>query len=429
MGANLGFTCLDDWLHWLEQQHPSNAIELGLDRIRRVANCLLDKSPIAKQIITVSGTNGKGSTVAYISSILQQTGLRYGALTSPHLLRFNERISLQGEPVDDALLCTAFDRANRACYQAGNPPVQLTYFEFNTIIAFDLMQQADLDVAVLEVGLGGRLDAVNLIDADIAVLTSIGLDHQEWLGHDRASIAREKAGIFRSGKIAICGDPEPPQSVAEYANQIGAHLLCKGVEFDDSKQQWSGLDNTGQPSSLSLPQVKLSAMNVAAAVQAIKSLPFAISDQTIITGLQQAYLAGRFQIESVAGKQVILDVAHNPQAAAHLASQLQCYPVTGQTWAIVAMLSDKNYASMLAHLLPHIDYWQLASTVGPRGLLAKTLGSTLANMGLKRDHWQCYDTIETAFCDTIQRTTGVDRILVFGSFVTVAEVLQQLTSR
>jgi dihydrofolate synthase/folylpolyglutamate synthase len=426
MEADLAFTCLDDWLDWLEKQHPSDVIELGLTRIRQVAACLLDNRPIAKQVITVSGTNGKGSTIAYLGSILQQTNLRYGALTSPHLLRFNERISLHGVPVNDELLCAAFTRVNRARYQAGDDPVQLTYFEFNALLAFDLMQRAQLDVALLEIGLGGRLDAVNLIDADIAVLTSIGLDHQDWLGYDLMSIGREKAGIFRPGKTAICGDPESPASVSEYANQIGACILRKGVEFDASQQQWRGLNTSGQPYSLSLPPVKLPAMNVAAVVQAIKLLPFTISDQAIISGLQQARLAGRFQVETVAGKQVILDVAHNSQAAAHLATQLQCSSVAGRTWAVMAMLSDKDYGSVITHLLHHIHDWQLASTSGQRGLPASSLGSVLVAAGVKNNNWQSFDTVDAAFHDTIQRADDVDRIVVFGSFATVGAVLQKL---
>ncbi|MDP6968703.1 MAG: bifunctional tetrahydrofolate synthase/dihydrofolate synthase [Gammaproteobacteria bacterium] len=422
MNVPASFTTAQQWLTWLEQQHPIHDIDLGLGRIGQVAKHLLGERPIAKQVITVAGTNGKGSTIAFLGAILKAAGITYGALTSPHLVRFNERISFNGEMVSDADLCASFGRVNQARHGASNSPVELTYFEFNALVAFDLMQQKQPDVALLEVGLGGRLDAVNIIDPDIAIVTSIAVDHVDWLGSDPEVIGREKAGIFRAGKAAIFGQVDGPKSVAAEARKLGAQWYQNGEHFSQHKQIWCDGN-----SRLTLPKVSLPAMNVAAVVQAIKLLPYAISDKDIQSGLHQARVAGRYQQLTWRGKQIILDVAHNPHAATNLCSTLaqEKVPVHG----VFAILSDKDYNAVINIMSGHLEQWFLAPTVGPRGLRLEDLSQSLHNSGVKKDRYHACDNIQQALTQAVNYADKADKILVFGSFQTVGEVLAYLETQ
>ena len=419
MSYKLAFNQASEWLAWLEQQHPSHEIDMGLARIGVVAKRLLADAPIAKQVITVAGTNGKGSSVAFLASIMGQAGLSYATLTSPHFVRFNERIQLHGKPVSDTALCGSFERVNQARYDAQGVATVLTYFEFNALLAFDLMQRANLDVAILEIGLGGRLDAVNLIDSDVAIVTSISVDHVDWLGDNIDLIGREKAGVYRAGKPAIVGALDCPSSVADYAHEIGAQCLQNGIDFELEANQWSNKAGL----TMTLPKVCLPPMNVAAVVQAVVSLSFEIDAEDIAQGLADARLMGRFQRLEWQGKQVILDVAHNPQAAQNLAHELANENCEGQTIAVLAMLGDKDYPQVINALSASFDQWMLSSSEGPRGLLSSELGQQLSLNGVADAQFDTFNAPTEAFVAAIAAAGPADRVIVFGSFVTVGEVL------
>ena len=425
MSQTLSFDQASDWLTWLEQQHPSHKIDMGLTRIRHVSKRLLSDAPIAKQVITVAGTNGKGSSVAFLTSILEQAGLTYASLTSPHFVRFNERIQFQGEPVDDATLCASFERVNKARYDADDGVATvLTYFEFNALLAFDLMQRANLDVAVLEIGLGGRLDAVNLIDADVAIVTSISVDHVDWLGDNVDVIGREKAGIYRANKPAIVGALDCPSSVAQYAHEINAQCFQNGVDFKVESGTWSNTSGL----TIDLPETKLPAMNMAAVVQAVHCLTYDIKACDIVLGLSKARLMGRFQRLEWQGKQLILDVAHNPQAAQNLATTLSNEACEGKTIAVLAMLGDKDYQQVIAALSVNFDHWMLASSEGVRGLSSLELAGETAKCGVNSGQVTTYETPDNAFAKAVEMASEKDRIIVFGSFVTVGAVLAIIES-
>lgn len=419
MSYKLAFNQASEWLAWLEQQHPSHEIDMGLARIGFVAKRLLADAPVAKQVITVAGTNGKGSSVAFLAAIMEQAGLTYATLTSPHFVRFNERIQLHGKPVSDDALCSSFERVNQARYDAQGVATLLTYFEFNALLAFDLMQRANLDVAILEIGLGGRLDAVNLIDSDVAIVTSISVDHVDWLGDDISLIGREKAGVYRAGKPAIVGALDCPRSVADYAHEIGAQCLQNGIDFKLEGNHWSNQAGL----TMTLPKVSLPPMNVAAVVQAVVSLSFEIDAKHIAQGLAGARLMGRFQRLQWQGKQVILDVAHNPQAAQNLALELAKENCEGQTIAVVAMLGDKDYPQVINALSGCFGQWMLASSGGPRGLSSSELGQQLSLSGVADAQFDTFNNPTDAFVAAIAAAGPADRVIVFGSFVTVGEVL------
>ena len=424
MSQTLSFDHADDWLTWLELQHPSHEIDMGLERIRQVSKRLLRDEPIAKQVITVAGTNGKGSSVAFLTAILEEAGLSYASLTSPHFVRFNERIQLQGKPVDDAALCASFERVNRARYDLVGVATALTYFEFNALLAFDLMQRADIDVAVLEIGLGGRLDAVNLIDADVAVVTSISVDHVDWLGDNLELIGREKAGIYRAHKPAIVGALDCPTSVAQYAQEINAQCMQNGVDFKVENNTWSNTLGL----SIDLPETNLPPMNMAAVVQAISCLSFEIKVADVVLGLRKARLHGRFQRLEWQGKQLILDVAHNPQAAQNLAATLDKEVCEGKTIAVLAMLGDKDYQQVIKVLSTSFTHWMLASSEGVRGLSSLELANQLALNGVASNCVIEHDTPLLAFTQAVTMASKQDRIVVFGSFVTVGAVLALIES-
>jgi len=412
---------LDDWLAWMESHHPRQ-IELGLERVAGVAaNLTLDLSGSA--IVTVGGTNGKGSCVAFLDAMLRAQGYRVGCYTSPHLMRYNERVAIDGAAVDDAQMCAAFS----AVEQALNG-ISLTYFEFGTLAALWLLQRARLDVIVLEVGLGGRLDAVNIIDPNVAVLTTIDLDHQDYLGSDRESIGREKAGIFRADTPAICLDAEPPRTVVDYARQIGARWYPRGDAFvfnaHEQSWDWSGAGLPHNAAYRELPLPALPLPSAAAALAALQCLPLAISEDAIRRGLKSATLQGRFQQLQRRGVDIILDVAHNPQAAHWLAQRLQRLPKR-KTHAVLAIMADKDVEAVIAALQAQIDGWFVGDLIGnPRALPAAQLSALLtARAGVAA---LVANSIEHAFSTALERAQAGERVVVFGSFFTVAAVLAQL---
>lgn len=412
------FTTLDDWLRWQETLHP-RTIDLGLERVQTVLRRLQPEPP-TYTVITVGGTNGKGSCVAVLDAILRAGGYRVGAYTSPHLLRYNERIRIDDVAVDDAALCRTFARID-----AARSDVSLTYFEFGALAALELFREVGIDVAVLEVGLGGRLDAVNVIDADAALVVSIALDHTDWLGSDRDSIGYEKAGIYRSGQPAICADPDPPPRLLKYAERIGAQLLCvnRDYHFARTGSTWRWQSGESHLNDLPLPALagdhQLS--NAAAALMTLASLRdrLPIPPEAIHAGLRDVELTGRFQI--IPGPvEWILDVAHNPHAAAVLADQLRARPVTGKTLAVFGLLADKDADGIIAALTGIIDTWYAVTLDGARGQTSAELTSLLWAKGAQAE---ALVDIQDA-CQMV-RAAAVpgDRIVVFGSFHTVAPVL------
>lgn len=416
MTATTATRSLSEWLAWLETQHPK-AIDLGLERVGQVADRLQARQP-GCPVITVGGTNGKGSTVATLVSIYRAAGLRVGSYTSPHILAFNERICVDGRPVDDATLVQAF-----AIVEAARADVSLTYFEFTTLAAFVIFRQAKLDVLVLEVGLGGRLDAVNLIDADVAVVTSIGIDHVEYLGDSREKIAIEKAGIFRRGRPAICGDDDPPASLLAAAGTAGAVLLCKHRDFDfrDDGESWSWHDAARQLGDLPRPALALT--NAATAVAAVFAAPLTVSEAALREGLRLAALPGRLQTVATAPL-VLLDVAHNPHGATFLMQQLPLAAAGQQTHAVFAMLADKDIAGVIDACLGHVDHWHVADLAVPRGAAAERLLPLLLERGCHVAGR--YPGVASALAAARQQVRPADRILVFGSFYTVAAAQQAL---
>jgi dihydrofolate synthase/folylpolyglutamate synthase len=407
---------LHDWLAWLEVQHPK-AIDLGLERAGQVADRLQARD-MGCPVITVGGTNGKGSTVATLVSIYRAAGLRVGSYTSPHILHFNERICIDGQPVDDARLVQAFE-----AIEAARGDVSLTYFEFTTLAAFVIFRESKLDVVVLEVGLGGRLDAVNLIDADVAVVTSIGIDHVEYLGDTREKIAIEKAGIFRRDRPAICGDDDAPTTLIARARDIGALLQRKHHDFDfsDDGDSWSwqgsGRALTG------LPKPALALTNAATALAAVFAAPMAVPEAALRDGLARAGLAGRLQTVASAPL-VLLDVAHNPHGAAFLMKQLPPARPGQATHAVFAMLGDKDVAGVIDACLGRVDHWHVAGLAVPRGASAERLLPLLLERGCHVAGR--YHSVAAALQAARQQATPADRILVFGSFYTVAAAQQAL---
>lgn len=417
------FNNLQKWLEWQEELHFT-AIELGLDRCTAVAGNmgLLNPDFI---VISVAGTNGKGSSVTMMDSIFRNSGYKTGCYTSPHLIRYNERIKLDGDEVTDEMLCESFSRIDRA-----RGDISLTYFEFGTLAALDIFHNTDIDVALLEVGLGGRLDAVNCIDADVALISSIDLDHMQWLGTNRESIAHEKAGIFRGNKPAVCSDPHPPVTVLEYAEAIGATLYIPGRDFnyrlsdDNWSWQWDSVvyENLPRPDQYNSCQIQ-NAAGVLMVLNTLKSrLP--VDDRAIEKGLEDFSLAGRFQMLSE-GTQTILDVAHNNQSAKMLVHNLKQFPNSGKTHIIIGMLKDKDRKSVLGELIEIADYWHTVTISNPRGSDSETIKNELLELGVNVPISE-NDTVADAFLK-LQDETGIhDRIVVTGSFLTVGDAMKHL---
>ncbi|MEJ3666535.1 bifunctional tetrahydrofolate synthase/dihydrofolate synthase [Stutzerimonas stutzeri] len=416
---------LADWLAYLEQLHPT-AIDMGLDRVRAVAARMAMTRP-APLVVTVTGTNGKGSTCAFIASLLNAQGLKIGSYSSPHLLRYNERVLLSGREASDAELCEAF-----AVVEAARGEISLTYFEMGTLAAFWLFERAGLDAVVLEVGLGGRLDAVNIVDADLAVITNIGLDHADWLGNSRESVAYEKAGILREGKPALCGDLDPPQPLLDHANSLSAPLLLRGRDFDlamgAGDWHWRGVDAAGAPLELhGLPLLTLPMENAALALQAYAMLGLPWDPARLARALLQTRVVGRLDSRQVVwnGRRIalLLDVGHNPHAAAFLAQRLEQRPVAGTRLAVFGLLADKDLSGVLDALVPSILDWAVAPLPTPRTQSATQLAQALLERGASVSE---YATIEQALDAQCARAESVDEILVFGSFYCVAAALEWL---
>lgn len=424
---------LSQWLQYLEALHPK-AIELGLDRIRTVAGKLALDSSATKFV--VAGTNGKGSTCAMLEAILLASGWRVGMYTSPHLIDFNERARINGQTVSDADLINAFE-----IVESARGEVSLTYFEFTTLAVLWLFAREPLDALVLEVGLGGRLDAVNIVDADCSIVTSIDLDHQDWLGDTREAIGLEKAHVYRPGRPAICADPQPPQTLIDHAAQIDADLWLFGRDFNYSgdRQQWGFAGRHGRRNALAYPALRganqlLNASGALAALESVRDrIP--VTQQAVRQGLIQAALPGRFQI--LPGQPVvILDVAHNPHAASVLEKNLGNMGFHPYTYAVFGMMADKDVQAVVAHLAKRIDRWYCVDLPGARAMAGDKLADLVRRVS---DEQRSPDDepAEIEVCQTpsqayemvCQKANPDDRIVVFGSFLTVAGVLEHLRRR
>jgi dihydrofolate synthase / folylpolyglutamate synthase len=421
------------WLRHLESLHPKGqgGIELGLERVSRVKAELQQTQNCP--LIIVGGTNGKGSTCAYLEAIYTFAGYRVGCYTSPHLLEYNERIRVDRAPVDDATLCQAFAKVEAARQAAGNSA--LTYFEFGTLAAWEVFAARQVEIVILEVGLGGRLDAVNVYEADCAIVTGIALDHTDWLGPTRESIGYEKAGIYRRGQPAICADPEPPKSLLDHAAAISADLRLLGRDFGyfGDKTQWTfwQRENEGavtRRGGLANPSLRGACQlrNASAVLTAVDALKYRlpVSMQAIRRGLLEPELKGRFQV--VPGRPVVvLDVAHNPQAVSVMADNLGEMGFFEKTIAVVGMLADKDIAGALGTLAGKIDVWLLASLDVPRGASAEALAAVVES-GKLGGQVECCASPEEAFMRAAKRAGENDRILTFGSFYTVAAVMRAM---
>jgi len=413
---------LDGWLSHLERLHPKS-IALGLDRVQQVRL----KMGLAPDfpVVTVAGTNGKGSTCAMLERILTEAGYRVGCYTSPHLLRYNERVRIHCHEAEDGQLCRAF-----AAVEAARGDIALTYFEFGTLAAVWLFAEAGIDVAVLEIGLGGRLDAVNVFDPDCAIVTSIALDHMDYLGNSRDSIGQEKAGIYRPGVPALCGDTDPPASIPQTARSVGADYRQIGVDFgyevaDDGWIFWS---DDRRSETLPLPALSgaFQLDNACCVLEALQVLAdrLPVSLEQTRAGLAHVELSGRFQ-RLRNNPQIVVDVAHNPHAARGLAGNLGKNKVLGRTVAVFAMLADKDMAGVVEAVHGEIDEWLVAGIDQPRGATA----SHLAGIVRCHAHGRAvaeFDRVTDALAHACRSTGENDRIVVFGSFYTVADVLRAL---
>lgn len=437
---------LSEWLAYLELIH-SKPIDMGLDRVKVVQQHM--NFSLNGVVFTVAGTNGKGSTCAMLESILVQAGYKVGMYTSPHLIRFTERARINGEEVTEHDLIAAFEQVENARTATST---SLTYFEFTTLAVAWIFAQLDLDAVVLEVGLGGRLDAVNVFDTDCAICTSVDIDHQAFLGPDRESIGREKAGIFRAGKPAIVGDPKPPQSVIEHANSIGADLwlFARDFNYSGDKQQWAYGGRNMRRAALAYPALRgtnqlLNASAALAALEAVRDrLP--VPAQSIRQGFLLVEWPGRFQV--LPGQPtVVLDVGHNPHAAAHLRESLDNMGFFPYTHCIFGMLADKDAVEVVKALKDRVDHWHLVPLEGDRGRTTGQLMQQLVQAGVDSPSFdwvansqalakggiakqapeksvQSYESVSQAYAVVTSAVPPNDRILVFGSFLVVAQAMQ-----
>ena len=416
---------LGEWLAYLEQLHPS-AIDMGLERSQKVlARLALGK--LAPRVVTVTGTNGKGSTCAFVASMLRAQGLKVGVYSSPHLLRYNERVLIDGQEASDAQLCEAF-----AAVEAARGDISLTYFEMGTLAAFWLFHRSGLDAVVLEVGLGGRLDTVNVVDADLALVTSIGVDHVDYLGDTRELVAFEKAGIFRQGKPALCGDLDPPQPLLDKALELAAPLFLRGRDFDlasaESGWHWRGTTADGVQVELrDLPLLDLPMENATLALQAYLLMGLPWDAGQIRQALLDTRITGRLDRRMVnwQGKRIelLLDVGHNPHAAEYLARRLSAQPLKGRRLAVFGLLADKDLGGVLEPLQGLVDEWAVAPLQTPRSRPAAELAGALTNLGVAV---KSYASVDAALEGQCAQATADDQILLFGSFFCVAEALEWL---
>ncbi len=420
---------LSDWLTHLESLHPRGqaGIELGLDRVRVVKDRLAQRQTCP--VITVAGTNGKGSTCAMLERILRSAGYRTGLYTSPHLLQYNERVRIDGQPVADERLCEAFARVESA-----RGTEALTYFEFGTLAAWEVFAAAAVDVVILEVGLGGRLDATNSYDTDCAVVTTIDLDHMDYLGPTREAIGREKAGICRTGRPLVCGDANPPQSLAGTCRLASADFLQIGRDFGFLRQEgqwqwwqlWHGADR--KLGGLAFPALRgdYQLHNASCALMALEALRdrLPVAAQDIRRGLAEVEVAGRCQV--LPGQpQIVLDVAHNPQAAAALTSSLGGMGFARTTWAVFGMMADKDIEAVVLALKPRVDRWLCCDLPGARAASAEVLREALEKVGAGETA-TTFASPAAALAFAQENANGDDRILAFGSFLTVADVMRSL---
>jgi dihydrofolate synthase/folylpolyglutamate synthase len=411
---------LPAWLALLESRHAETVINMGLDRVLAVKERL--QLGFNCPVIMVAGTNGKGSTCAMLESILLGAGYRVGLYIKPHFLDFNERARINGDMASDATLVAAFNAV-----EAARGDTALTYFEFTTLAIMQLLSQAGMDVVILEVGLGGRLDAVNIVDADVAIVTSVDIDHTDYLGDTREKIGYEKAGIFRPGKVAICSDPVPPQSLIDHAEAIGADLWLMGRDFNymGDKQQWNYGGRSQRRNALAYPSLRganqiLNACAALAALEALK-LQLPVGAQEVRTGLVTVELPGRFQV--LPGRpSVILDVAHNPHAAAALNQNLGNMGFYRYTYAVFGSMHDKDIDGVIAAMSEHVDHWCLATLPSPRSASAAELAAKVQAVQPERDERTItlFDDPAAAYANAVSRAGEDDRIVVFGSFLTVA---------
>ena len=415
----MSYQSLDDWLAWQTTLH-AREIELGLDRIETVASRLgLLDCPF--KVITVAGTNGKGSSVAMLSAILDCAGYKVGTYTSPHILRYNERIKISLQCADDQELCASFTRIDQA-----RETISLSFFEFATLAALDIFHQHQVDIAVLEVGLGGRLDATNMIDCDLALITSIGLDHTEWLGDNRESIGFEKAGILRSGKPAICSDSQPPQSIQQVARDKNAALYQIGDDFgfETFDTHWNFVSDDHAITNLPMPNLEglIQVQNAAGVIKGLQCLQdLDIPETAIREGLQKLDLDGRFQRLSK-HCEVILDVAHNHDSAKNLARNLAANANQKRTIAVFSVLSDKDVESIAELIHPFVTDWYIAVVNSARGMDISKVKQALEAHTCPQSISQ-FDSVELAYQQALLDATTEDRVLVFGSIFTVSEVL------
>lgn len=440
---------ISDWLVWLDQIHPQN-IELGLERVAIVANRLLltpidtdtaldnsanvaaQQKRIADKTVVVAGTNGKGSSVAALEKLLVKAGKRVGVYTSPHFQHYNERFRINGVEADDAEICAALHKIERA-----RADVALTYFEFSTLVALELFSQAELDVAILEVGLGGRLDAVNIVRADLALITRIDLDHQDWLGDTRELIGAEKAGILRENSLFVCADADPPASVVAIAAEKGASSYFIGKHFlvSPSKDIEGFNLTTAAGVSHLLPDTGLHPASLAAAVQAAELLGLSLAPARVSSILSRVSLVGRQQLIKLAGRSLVLDVAHNPSAVQHLRTSFQSgarFAQAKRTVAVFAVMADKEWADMVDIIHDVIDHWFLAELPGnDRAESAPKIATYLQNNG--QPHAECFDNVgagvDAALLKAQQLSTDgtSTQVVVFGSFFTVAAAMEHIT--
>jgi dihydrofolate synthase / folylpolyglutamate synthase len=419
---SLNSRSLSDWLLYIDTLHPSR-IELGLERIGKVAQRLAVVS-FNCPVVTVAGTNGKGSTVALIAAILNAAGYRVGTYTSPHLIHYQERIQLSGHCIGDQDLCRAFVQIEKT-----RADISLTYFEFGTLAALWTFKQAALDAIILEVGLGGRLDAVNCVDADLAIISMIDLDHMDSLGDTREKIGFEKAAIMRPNRPCVCGDFAPPQSLLNTALSLACPLYRQGIEFDYKMQVQSWSWNSQQLSLRDLPLPNIDLQNAATVLQAIELLGdhFIITPLAIQEGLKRAFVPGRFHIIEKNARQIIIDVAHNPAGGECLSKRLANTPCLGNTYVLVGMLANKDIINTLRPLRHHADRWYVCDLAEQRGAKAEKLKQSLLDLEISQTILE-FSSPELAFQHAYRQLQKNDRLLVFGSFHTAAAIYRYLES-
>jgi dihydrofolate synthase / folylpolyglutamate synthase len=419
------FDSLPEWLKWQENLHFT-AVDPGLERVGQVWQRLSNIEKLPFTVITVAGTNGKGSSVAMLDSILRAAGYQTGSYTSPHLLRYNERICINGKSCNDDDICQSFERIDEV-----REDISLTYFEFATLAAMDIFCQQDLDVVILEVGMGGRLDAVNLFDADIALITPISLDHTNWLGNNREKIAAEKAGILRADQSVVCSEPSPSKSVQDRADVLKANCYIAEKDFfvEKSQQHWDWRNDQVSWPNLPLPallghyQIQ-NAAAVLAIIALLNQSDFEIDISAIKTGLKTVKLAGRFQV--IDGEiERIFDVTHNHQGACNLAELLTEKNNSGQTRAVLAMLKDKDVSAVIEPLKSTIDQWYIAGLDGGRGLSGDDLTNKIKAI-VGEDKTSSHALVEDAYQQAMLESKPEDRVLIFGSFHTVEAVMRLL---